>query len=657
MPRKHSFFWLAALSVGAIAPALAQEEEDEIVVTAPLESARIESLQGATSLNRDEIVENLEPSLGDMLDRQPGIASSAFGAGASRPIIRGLGEDRVRVLQNGVGAIDASTASPDHAVTADGLDAERIEVLRGAAALAYGGNAVGGVVNVIDQSIPTRRSERVDAAALAGMASVDQARFAAANAGLGAGSLQLHLSASARDAEPYNTPAGQALNQFAQHLAYSAGASLVHDWGYAGLAGKRTENQYGLLTGGRIDMEQTRFEMRGDARVDLGFFDGLDFAAQRSEYQHTEFENNGEAGTRFSSEGYETRLEAHHRNGAHRGVTGIQISDVDLAAVGAEAFLSATAARDFGVFAIERWDSDRWGLEGGLRGERRELDNLNFGARDFDSFSVSLGAFWRPAEHWFLGGTLARTERAPTAVELFSDGPHLATESYEVGDAGLQRETALSFEASLRFARGAVRFEASAFALSFSDYIALLQRGDVFWLDEIADTSGFSPSASDPAIPAGAEILPVFHFSVRDAQFVGGEISIAAPWFEAAGWRVNWEAAFDFVQASFDAGGHPPRIPPASLRFGLNTENEFWSGGVEIVAIAEQNRLAPFETKTEGFTMLNAGLGWRPRGGELTLRLDGRNLTDQLGRVHSSFLKQELAMPGRDFRISLRAEF
>jgi iron complex outermembrane recepter protein len=659
----------AALALGSLwaAPAPAQqiEEEQEIVVTAPLEGARIESLQGATLLRRDDIVATLNNGLGDTLDAQPGVASTFFGAGASRPIIRGLGEDRVRVLQNGIGAIDASTASPDHAVTSDGLDAERIEVLRGAAALAYGGNAIGGVVNVIDQSIPTRAVDGVAFDGLLSYSSVDDGAQGAARAAFGARDFVFALSAAARETDPYETPIGDALNQWTSVRTYGAGGSVVRDWGFAGLAVKRVEDEYGLLPedpsepGGRIELEQTRIESRGDFNIDVGPFYRLDYGLQHSDYEHTEFEGDGEPGTRFTSEGWEARMEAHHRDQRHQGVIGLQATDVDFNAEGEEAFITATNTRDIGVFAIERYDLGGWGLEGGLRYERREIDNVSFGGREFDNLSGSFGAFVRPAEGWFIGATIAHTERAPTAIELFSDGPHLATANYEIGDPALGQETALSFEVSTRYSGERFSVEANLFAIDFSDYVALVERGDVFWLDEATDTSGFAPDESDPGIPAGAEVLPVFNFVQQDATFIGGEIVLRARLFEAGGFDVRGDAAFDIVNAAFDGGGHPPRIPPRTITLGVEAENPMWTGRLEIVDTAKQDRLAPFETETEGYTFLNAGLAFRPQGreGAWTIRLDGRNLTDELARVHSSFLKDELPLPGRNVRLSLVADF
>jgi iron complex outermembrane receptor protein len=660
---------LIAACVGLALPASvsAQEREleDVIIVSAPLDHSRLESLQGVEVLDRDDIVEHLSGGLGDTLDSQPGVSSTFFGAGASRPIIRGLGGDRVRVLENGIGAIDASTASPDHAVTADGLDAERIEILRGSAALAYGGNAIGGVINVIDESIPTRAVDGISLEGLAAYSTVDNGTQGAANVAMGAGALNFRFSAASRETDNYDTPEGEAPNSWTDFQAYAGGASLVRDWGFAGLAVKHTQDNYGLYPeapgepGGHIELEQTRIEARGDVRVDLGIFDRLDFAAQQSDYEHTEFEGNGEAGTRFLSDGWEGRVEAHHGSGNLQGAIGLQYSDVDFSAEGDEAFITATNTRDTGVFALERWDTGVWGLEGGARIERREIVNQGGGTREFDNLSLSGGAFFRPTENWFLGATIARTERAPTQIELFADGPHLATDNYEIGDPTLDQETALSFEASARYDSGRFQFEASLFHIAFDNYIALVETGEVWWSDEDTGTNGFASDETDPSIPLGAGSIAVVNFLQRDASFTGGEVSVRSELFEAGGFTFSGEAALDLVQAEFDGGAHPPRIPPRTARLAFEGESDRWTGRVELVDTASQDRIAAFETTTPGYSFVNAGLAFRPFGreGNLTLRIDGRNLTDELGRVHTSFLKEEMPLPGRNLRFTVMTSF
>lgn len=652
-------------SVGASAQTTDEDSDVIVVTSAPIEGARVESLQGADILQRDDVIANLTGGLGDTLDSRPGISTTFFGAGASRPIIRGLGEDRVRVLENGIGAIDASTASPDHAVTADGLDAQRIEVLRGAAALAYGGNAIGGVVNVIDESIPTYVPDRLSFDGLAGYSTVDEGNQEMGSVAGGAGPFAFRLTAAGRDANSYDTPIGEAYNSWTTLRTVTGGGSIVGDWGYSGVAVKRTDDDYGLLPeaegepGGHIELNQTRVEARGEVKIELGPFDSIDYGGQHSDYDHTEFEGDGEAGTRFESEGWEGRVEAHHRGEMLQGAIGLQLSDVDFAAFGEEGFITPTNTRNTGVFVVERWDTGLWGLEGGVRLEQVKIDNETYGENDFDNTSASAGVFVRPATDWFVGGTVAHTERAPTQIELFADGPHLATESYERGDPTLGQEEALSFEVSTRYTTNERSFEFNVFHMAFDNYVALSDSGGVWWNDEDAELSGFADSPDDPGIPADADVLPVFVFAAQDATFTGGEISLRQHLFDAGGFAFSGDAALDLVQAEFDAGGHPPRIPPRTLTVGVTGENERWTGRLEAVDTAKQDRLDINETPTEGFTFVNASLAFRPFSEmrDVTVRLDGRNLTDELGRVHASFLKDELPLPGRNIRVTVTTSF
>jgi iron complex outermembrane recepter protein len=673
---------VAALPGGALAhPA----DEDEIVVTAPLEGSRIESLQGAEVLRREDVLEQLTGGLGETVASLPGVASTFYGAGASRPIIRGLGEDRVRVLQNGIGAIDASSASPDHAVTADGLDAERIEVLRGAAALAYGGNAVGGVINVIDESIPTRAPENgVAADALIGYASGDESVQANLGGSFATGPLVLRFDVADRQAQNYAIPGfarsaarraadpldpldpalveqrDETPNSFADTRSYTGGASLVQDWGFGGVAVKHFESTYGLppeeagmALGGRIELEQTRIETRGDVKFSLGAFDRFDWGAQWSDYEHREIEDTGDIATTFTNEGYELRLEAHHNGFGDKldGAIGVQASDTDFAGVGEEAFIGATSTRDLAAFAVERLDFGPWGLEGGLRVEKRDLENVTAGKRDFTGVTASGGVFFRPAENWFAGATLARTERAPTGVELFADGPHIATEAYEQGDAALDKETATTFEASLRYGDDKRRFELNIYRADYKDFIALVDSGLVF----VESSETFE----DPALVApGEATLPLFQYVARDAVFTGGELFAASDLFTTGALTLSADGAIDLVRAEFDAGGNLPRIPPRTLTLGLEADWKMLEARVEAVDVAKQDRVATFESETGGYTLLNARLTLTPFADrDVKLLLDGRNLTDEEAREHVSFLKDVLPRPGRSVRVVLATRF
>ena len=668
-------------SVSLIPLALAQQSvpghshsDEEVIVTAPLEGARIESLQGAEILGKQQIVERLANTLGEVLAGLPGVSSTFYGPGASRPIIRGLGDDRIRILENGIGTIDASSASPDHAVGADPLDARRIEVLRGAAALAYGGNAVGGVDNVNDETMPTRAPDKGwQARGLASYSTADEGLQGGLGLTAAAGDFVLNLEWSGRDTEDYRVPHeafhhddededdhdhGDAIeNSWVSSRSLAFGASLVKDWGFVGVGVKHFETSYGLAGHDHgheegeeeeheeenpfIDLEQTRYEARGDVRIDWGAFRRFDFALQVSDYTHTEFEAPGEPGTIFNVDGFEGRLELHNKStdGRLSGASGVQFSRTDFEAIGDEAFLTPTETADIGIFTVQRWDNDSWGLEGGLRIEHRDLDNVVFGTRDFTPVSLSAGIFARPAENWFAGLTIARTERAPTNVELFADGPHLATGNFEVGDSELDIETALSAEASLRYASDIYTFELSLYRIGFDGYIALV------------------PTGAEIEIEPG-EFLPEFAFVQRDANFTGGEISASARLGQLGGFTFRADAAADLVRAEFDGGGNLPRIPPTTLTVGLAATSDALDARIELVDIAEQTRTAAFETETPGSTVLNARLAWRPAPDhDITLLLAADNLTDELVQVHSSFLKEDRPRPGRNFRFAISAKY
>lgn len=655
------------------------QEEEPIIVTAPLDRARGDVAQGVVVLDAEAILEAPIGGLGETLESEPGIASSFFAGGASRPIIRGLGEDRVRILSNGVGVIDASAVSPDHAVAAEGLEAERIEVLRGPAALAYGGNAVGGVINVIDGLIAEAPAEAgFSGKYYAGVATGLESEAAAGGVGYAQGPLVARLEAFTRSADDYDIPGyadahaedeiaegadpadfafGTAPNSFAEADGASLGVSLVGEHGFIGASVRRFETLYGIpegshahegeeeeeedaiFAGPRIDLEQTRIDVRGGIEGDFLIFDRAHAAFAHVDYQHQEIEPTGEAATLFTNDGWEMRVEAHQREaalagGRLSGAWGFSAFEKDFTAVGEEAFITPTTTEEFGGFGVQSFTLGQFGLEGGARYDRRTLDNAVAGERAFDLISVSASGSWRPDPRFFLGLTLARTERAPTETELFADGPHLATAAYEVGDASLTEEIAQTAELTARWRAAGFRAEASIYQAAFEDFIALVPTGAV--VDE----------------------LPVFQFVQADATFEGGEVEIGADLFEALGVSFSGDAAYDWVAGAFDAGGDLPRVPPRTLTLGLAAEHARFGARVEWRRVDAQRDVAAFEAPTEGYALLNAQLTFSPFDSEaISFLIDGRNLTDEEARVHTSFTKDALPRPGASVRFAVLGRF
>ncbi|MHA6289088.1 TonB-dependent receptor [Maricaulis sp. CAU 1757] len=684
----------------------AQPERDIDVVTVTSSALQVDAdeVAGAVEVvDRRHIEDNLSGSLADTIAHEPGVSTSFFGPASSRPVIRGLGSDRVRVVVNGVGLIDASTNSPDHAVASEALEAESVEILRGPAAIAYGGGAIGGVVNVIDGRIPSERANEGGERPLEGRAmvqgtTVDEGRTAAGRIRFNAGSLVFNIEALTRSAQPYDIPGyaeseafrlreeaeegghdddhgegddhpfGMVENSQLDFDAASFGVSWVGESGFIGVAVKRSNALYGIPGGHahgeehedhghagddhagdehaedehgedsvRIDLEQTRYDLRGEWR-DLGdHVERVKFSFGTGDYRHVELEG-AETGTIFNNEGWEGRLEVRHRdvelgNGIWEGAGGLQAFSRDFAAIGEEAFVPASQTRDWGAFLVERWDTGVWGVEGGLRVETREIDTASQG-RDFDTQSLSGSVFYRPVDGTFLALTASRSERAPTDVELFADGPHLATRSYERGAADLSVEAATSFELTLRTQLDAWDLEAAVFRADYDGFITQFATG--------TEEDG----------------LPVFVYRQEDANLTGFETRLTGPLGRWQGWDLSGEVVAEYVSGELDSGANLPRIPPLSATIGVTAETARQTLHVEAEWADVQDEIADYELKTGGYILVNARWSVEPfedRG--LRLLFEGRNLGDEEARLHTSFLKDQLPLPGRNFRAALILDF
>jgi iron complex outermembrane recepter protein len=669
--------WMLLSSVAALAatPVLAapgDTDVSEVVVTAAPYAISLDSATTSVAiLDRGEL--DLAPSggLGEALAGMVGVRSSFFGPGATRPVIRGLSGPRVLVLSNGMGQVDASALSPDHAVASDPQEAERIEVLRGPSALAYGGSAIGGVVNIIDQRIPTQAVEGLSGRAHGSAGSVDKGRELGGALKAGTGPLVFTLDGLWRESEDYEVPtfpesrrqlaaegepfpgkiASEVETTFTRLKAFGAGVGHVGDNGRIGISVRRTLSDYGVPGHAHeedhspapgapveeeevvtIDLEQTRYDLRGEYRLALGPFETVRFSAGYADYTHVELEGD-EVGTRFLSDGWEGRLELiqAEREG-WQGAVGLQLLQRDFDAQGDEAFVPPTETKEVGVFTLQRLDRESWGIEGGLRLERKSLDST-VGSRDFTGVSASLGGFLRPAQGWFVSLSGSRAERAPAQEELFADGPHAATRAFEVGDATLDSEVSWSADLTAHFSTDTLDVDAHAFVVRYDGFIDLR--------------------------PTGAEEddLPVFAFLQTDATFHGFEIEASlAAWTDGAR-TLRLEAGADYVRGKSDLGP-PARIPPWSLTGRAILEDAAWSISAEVRRIGDQNRIAPFELATDGYTVLNAQVSVRPFASrEFRIFLDGRNLGNVEAREHVSFLKDLAPLPGRNVRAGFSYRF
>ena len=640
-----------------------------------------------------------QSTLGETLDGTPGVSSTYFGPNSSRPVIRGLDGDRIRILQNSGSSLDASGLSFDHAVPSDPISMERIEVLRGPGALLYGGNAVGGVVNIIDNRIP--REALFDAKG--GVTGKIDVGIGSGNAEKRAGLLleggtdryALHVDVFGRRTDDVSVPIDLACtkatspalqrkicNSAATASGGAVGGSVFFNQGYVGLSASDFRSNYGTVAEDAvtIDMQSRRYAIEGEVRGLGGFLQSIKAQASRSDYQHTEFEGNT-AGTVFKNTGSDLRLQARHAKlGALDGVVGVQLDQSQFSADGAEAFAPYSSTRQPALFAHEELTTS-WGkLSLGARVESVNVESqgnpqvarFTPASRSFSPTSYAVGALWNVAPQWQLTGNLSYSERSPKDYELFADGPHIATNAYEVGNANFGKEQSTNLDIGVKWARGANNFGISAFVNQFNNYIALDATGV---LRDSDGNGGAGVSVTDSgngdntSLESGgvAGILPEFAYAQVGARFTGLEASGNIRLIDAgqiSGHVLDLALSADLVRATnTTTGQNLPRIAPARLGAALAWSQGAWGARFGINHVAAQNDVALGQPTTAAYTILNASLRYQQKLGASTLlwfaKID--NLSDQLAYSATSILTQtapgKAPLPGRTLKLGLQASF
>ena len=673
-------------------------QPNDIIVTGVLPQSERDVLQGTSVLSGEALTRNLRPTIGETLARLPGVSATSFGPSASRPILRGFQGERIRVLTDGIGSFDVSNTSVDHAVIIDPLLAERIEVLRGPSALLFGSSAVGGVVNVVDKRIPRTRPEngyRLDAIANYGSAANERSGEAAADVAVGR-YLVLHadgsylksddleiggfaLSRQARAAalsqvgrpqdgdEPIDFAAsanirGRLPNTAARTWTAGVGASIITDTGHLGVSYSRYDSLYGVpiryataigqeQEAPRLDVKQDRFDLRGEVQTGGGFLDRIRIRLGHANYRHFELEEDGSVGTAFYNNGTEGRFElVQATRGGWSGASGVQYLNRLFDVAGDEAFLPRNETNQTGLFTLQQYANGRFRAEGGLRYEWSDLaartdpaDRFFVGQRNFRALSGSLGASYEVADGVRIGVNGSRTERAPSAEELFANGAHAGTQAYELGSPDFRLEKSWGGELTLHAHTGTVNFDASAYYNRFSNYISENQ------LDQAVCAAA--------AAPSGREVdLPCFQYQQADARYYGVEADLSATLFTLGTTRINGDVLGDYVRATIVDLGPVPRIPPARVLGGLEAQGDRFTLRAEVEHLFDQDRIARFETPTRDYTIVNASLSLSPfgRDSRTTLLLSANNILDANVRRHASFLKDFAPLAGRDLRATLR---
>lgn len=673
-------------------PAYHADDNAEIVVSALRRSSRLDAVSGVAIVQAEELAANIRPGLGDTLTHTPGVSATSFGPSASRPVLRGLQGERVKVLSNGIGSIDVSNTSVDHAPAVNPLLAQRVEVLRGPQSLLYGSSASGGVVNVIDRRIPeTVPDEPIHVSAMGGYASAAKERMGAmaAEMPLG-GNWVAHVDGSWLKTDDLRIggyaltpalrsqaqassllPAGEGIDPAIDFAANAAlrgtlpntasktwtvggGLAYVTDRGNIGVAYSRYDSVYGVPVrlatepgqeqeSPRIKLRQHRIDARAELSTDGALIEKLGFRYAFGDYVHSEIEPDGTIGTTFYSTGMEGRFELVQADrGGWTGVSGTQFVIRDFDVVGDEAFLPRNSTEQVGFFTLQQFASGPWMLEAGARYEhtrqsaRPDLDQGQFfsGSRTFDTFSAALGGSYDFVPGWTAAFNVAHTERAPSAEELFANGPHAGTSAFEVGSPDLLSERVWSGEAIVRAQIAGLRLEGSVFHNWYSNFVYEERTGHV------------------------EDGLPEFQVHQADARLYGFEAQVEADLLHRSGWTVSLNGLADYVHARIDGAGPAPRIPPLRLLGGVSATSSHVDIAGEVEHVFAQNRVAAFETSTPAYSVVNLSAIWRPmgKGGPLSLILSGNNLFDVVARRHASYLKDYAPLAGRDVRLTVRLE-
>ena len=706
--RFHAFAAsMTALSVALSVPAYAQQTgstgasaaaqqtddfhgTEEIVVTAPYVE-RLDILSGTSAVSGDILAEKTRAQLGDILSSLPGVSATSFSPGASRPVLRGYQGNRVAVLTDGIGNIDASNTSADHAVTIDTLTVERIEVLRGPAVLLFGGQAVGGAVNALDKRIPRAipdEAVHVDALGGYGSAARDWSGGASVDVPL-TDRVVVHLDGSYRNSDDLRTggyilapslraevldfaaeeaseghldEAAEALeladqrgripNSAVKSWTAAGGIAFIDDGGNVGLSYSIYDTNYGIparpgtghahADGGEeeapvtIGMRQYRFDVRGEVDLGDGLFEKLRLRAGYANYSHTEFEGD-EIGTIFNSKGIEARAEfIQNDRGGWRGASGAQYQSRDLEAIGAEAFVPPNKTKQFGLFTLQEFTAGNLDAEVALRFDTAELraDILGI-SRSFNNVSAAFGVGYHIGD-LKVGANLSRTGRAPAVEELFSNGPHIATQAFEVGDPLLKSERAWNGELYARYDTPGTAFNLTLYSNRFDNFIYEAETGAV------------------------EDALPIFQYFQNDAKVWGVEFQGSQNVARFGDVDLKIDAVADYTRAKISGGaGNVPRIPPLRVLGGVELNGTRLDLRGEVEWSDAQTKTAPFETATDGFTWVNATATWRPFGSDRNISLiaSANNIFDVVARRSASFTKDFVPLSGRDFRLSARISF
>ncbi len=618
-----------------------------------------EFAQSIEVLRDEELERKKSNSIGETVKNELGVSSTYFAPGASRPIIRGLGSNRVRVLENGIGALDASSLSEDHPVSIEPYFAEQVEIIRGPATLRYGPGAIGGVVNIINNRIPqTLKTGPFELKAGVEHATVSDGETAALELNGSHKSFAWHFDGLTRDTNDYEIDGfaneeerenrGRLANSDVEADNHGLGASFIMEKGMIGFAYNRFDTDFGVPGAEegdiRIDLKQYRYDMLAQLFHPLSSVEKISLRSTYNNYRHFEVEEDGEIATMFDNEELESRLEVIHNVNNHwKNAFGVQYNDREFSAVGEEAFIQPLDQERYGFFAVSHFHNDQWDLEGGLRFDRDEFDPDNGDDEDFSVYSISFGAQRKLANEMQFNVFVARSERAPQETALYADGPHLATLTFETGSTDIDEEISYNIEIGLEQNKSSHTWAVNAYFNRIDDFIYLagVDVNNDGIADRVDEDGMFDPMGE---LLAGV-------YENEDADFYGIEAEFVKQLVSNSNYDIRGRIFGDYIRAEFRDNdfGDVPRIPAGRLGLGLEAYRNTWNGTLDLIYVADQNNEGDLETDTDSYTMLNASLSKILYAGNSDIKvfLKGENLLDEDARQHTSFTKDRVVLPGR----------
>lgn len=660
----------AEVTVGAAAATLDLEVDldlhfAEVLSVSPNPKAQFESYQPTSVLSAEDLARQLQDTIGATLQAEPGVSMRSLGPGPARPVIRGLDGDRVLVMQDGQRMGDLSSQSGDHGVPVNPASAQRIEVVRGPATLLYGANAIGGLVNIVTDQIPTEKVTAPTGSFTFNLGSNSTPAGAAGDVHIGNGKFAMHFGGGGQRADSYVTPEGEVANSQSRSGFVNVGGGWTGDRQYAGFSYGYDDTKYGVpvLEEGAISLTPRRHAF--SARAGGQGLDGLLTSYRATlgirRYKHSELAGT-EVGTTFKNNTVEGEVLLSHKPlGRVAGSVGAWFLNRDFAAIGEEALSPPVDQKGVAAFLYEEVAWPHFTFQFGGRVDRTSFEPAGaLPGRDYTEFSTSVGALFRPQaanDSFVIAASVARAARNPALEELYFFGPHAGNLTYEIGNPDLKAERANGFDLSLRGRTTRVRSELTVFYNRIDDFIFRSPMSEAeFAAREAEFDQRFGITHGSGGEGGHASEFPFAEYTATDATLWGVEGHADVTLTKVLGAEFTW----DMVRAERVSDGQPlPRIPPMRLMGGLRYTNGALEVGGNLTGVARQDRVFGTESTTDGYALLRFHATYTLQSTRsvqtITARLD--NAGNTLYRNHLNYLKDLVPEVGRQFRIVYSVKF